>query len=206
MSEQRWSVEQVVDASTPATVVRSYLEQAAVRRYLEHASAQLDLACAADVGAGYGRLSLVLAERAARVVCCEREPGLVELARRLLPAPLDVRQIETLARLPLPDRSCQFVLSFTVLQHLTEAELAPAVAELLRVVGQPGFLLLCEETDETIRLLPEGTAGTTTGRSVAAYQQLLRPLVLVEIAPRVVEPSYPRAHPGTYMLFRSPEV
>ncbi|HEU4321595.1 MAG TPA: class I SAM-dependent methyltransferase [Roseiflexaceae bacterium] len=205
MSEQRWSVEQVVDASTPATVVRSYLEQAAVRRYLEYASARLNLGCAADIGAGYGRLSLVLAERAAQVVCCEREPGLVDLARRLLPAPLDVRQIETLARLPLPERSCQFVLVFTVLQHLTDADLPAVAAELLRIVDHPGYLLLCEETDETLRLLPDGTAGATTGRPVAAYQELLRPLVLVETAPRTVEPTYPRAHPGTYMLFRSPE-
>ena len=124
-------------------------------------------------------------------------------ARRLSPA-ATVIEVPALAPIPAPDASADLVLCFTVLQHLTDAELAGVVPELLRVRRPAGTIVLVEETDDT---LEAGTAeradlGYTRGRSVAAYTARLAPLTLVHAQPRRIEPTYTRPDVGTYMVFR----
>jgi hypothetical protein len=66
--------------------------------------------------------------------------------------------------------------------------------------------VICEETDPAHRagdvFDPNGMC--TIGRSVSSYAEVFSPLELVTTRPRVIEPTYPRADVGTYMLFARP--
>lgn len=160
------------------------------------------VAIAADVGAGFGRMTPVVAELAQRVVGVEREPGLLEIARSLQPE-REWLQVEDLARLPFGDGKIDLAVSFTVLQHLTDADAARVCAELRRVVADGGAIVLCEETDPRyVAGDPQVSGGCTIGRAVATYAGWMAPRTLVVQRPRRIEPTYPRRDVGTYMGFR----
>ena len=206
MSERKtWAPADVVDVSGPPALVRNYLEQAAVRRYLQQAALATPILRAYDVGCGFGRLTPVLAETAGEVTGFEREASLLEIARGLLPA-LRFEQVSALDRLPVSDGSAQFVLTFTVVQHMPDERAAAVLAELQRVLTRGGHLLLAEETDPSLEAGDRSNAdlGYTRGRSVTWYRDQLRPFSLLETAPRRIEPGYPRPDVGSYMLFRKP--
>ena len=146
-----WTPGDVVDVDGPRAMLRAYLEQKTVRELLavvcsrdSHASA---VAC--DVGCGFGRLTPVLTEFAARVVGFERERDLLATARRLQPA-LDFRPIDTLTALPAEAAAFDIGLVFTVLQHVPEPEVRDVIDEVRRIMKPDGVLLLCEETDPTL--------------------------------------------------------
>jgi SAM-dependent methyltransferase len=199
-----WTDTDVVDVGHAAFATRTYLEQRDVRRYLARMSDEMRLSAAADVGSGYGRLSPVLREVCPLVVGIEREPGLVEQAQALWPT-IEFRQTPSLSRLPAEARSFDMALTFTVLQHLVDSVLLEVVGELKRILRHPGFLLLCEETDErpVSGDLTDPSLTCTVGRSVVRYQELLAPMELIETSPRQIEPTYERPNVGTYMLFRT---
>ncbi len=197
-ARHHWTVAEIADALGPSANVRNYLEQRDVRRCLQAASAIKPVARACDVGCGYGRLTMVLAEVAKQVVGFERESTFVAEARRLLPQ-IQFHQIEALSNLPASSGSFDFVMTFTVLQHLGDAEARQVAAELKRL-GQGGCILLTEETDAAFMDGAEG-GGITRGRAVATYQEWMRPFELVLGFPRQIEPGYPRSDVGTYMLF-----
>jgi len=157
---------------------------------------------ACDVGCGYGRLTMVLGELAAEVVGFEREEGLIAEARRLLPR-IEFRQVETLASLPAPTAFFDFAMTFTVLQHLADSDARAAISELKRVASG-GFVLLVEETDASFVNGVEGQ-GLTKGRPIATYVDWMRPFEPALQFPREIEPGYPRADVGTYMVFRDPD-
>ena len=163
----RWTVAEVADVGGPSANVRNYLEQRDVRRCLRAAAAIRPIERACDVGCGYGRLTMVLGEVAARVVGLEREPAFVAEARRLLPR-IEFRQVETLSRLPAPSGFFDFAMTFTVLQHLGDAEARETVSELKRL-AKGGCVLLTEETDASFVDGAEG-GGMTKGRPVATYR------------------------------------
>ena len=191
----------MVDVEGAAFAARTYLEQAEVRRYARMAGEQVVLRDLADVGCGFGRLTPVLGEFG-RVVGFEREPEFCSAAAAVWPT-IEFRAVRRLSQLPAPSGSFGFALTFTVLQHLPDPLLPDVVAELLRVLRRPGFLLLCEETD------PEHQSGdrrdpaarVTVGRPVEVYERALAAMRLVETSPRRIEPTYPRPDVGTYMLF-----
>jgi len=199
-----WRLADVVDVEAPAFALRTYLEQAEIRRTLARLAAGRRLARAAEVGCGYGRLLPVLAEFADEVTGFERQPEFAAEAKRLLPSCKVVR-VESLACLPSPDHAFDFVLTFTVFQHLTDRVAARAAAEILRLLAPAGKVLLCEETDESHRAgdVENDYGICTIGRAAERYTALLSPLRLLETSPRVIEPTYPRPDVGTYMLFGS---
>ena len=201
-----WEIAAVVDVDGAAAACRNYWEFRDLRDVLTHAvpgrsSGSSDIAY--DIGCGYGRLLNLLGEFASSVTGFEREPALVEHARRLSPA-ATVIQVPALAPLPAADASADLVLCFTVLQHLTDAELATVVPELVRVRRPRGAIVLVEETDATLEAGKAYRAdlGYTKGRAVSAYAEILAPLTLVHTQPRRIEPTYPRPDVGTYMVFR----
>src|SRR5205085_8464334 len=98
---------------------------------------------------GYGRLTVVLSEFAPEVTGFEREKSLVLEARRLRPS-IEFVEVDSLARLPRASESCDFLMSFTVLQHMHDAEAESILAEIKRIAGG-GFVLLVEETDASFR-------------------------------------------------------
>jgi SAM-dependent methyltransferase len=200
-----WTPHEVVDVDGPRAMLRAYLEQSDVREFCAKVSTAGHLSAACDVGCGFGRLTPVLTEFAERVVGFERETSLLSIARPLQPA-IDFRAIDALERLPAEHASFDLGLVFTVLQHVPEPDVRAVIDELRRVVMPAGHLLLCEETDAALEAGDRAAAhlGYTCGRSVATYEAWLAPWKLVATKRRRIEPDYPRADVGTYMLFAGP--
>lgn len=199
-----WSPGETSDVSGPASNLRNYLEQRDVRRCLNVAAAETRIRAAGDVGCGYGRLTMVLSEFCSAVTGFEREGDLVAEASRLLPA-IEFVRVASLAGLPKPPASFDFMMTFTVLQHLHDAEAQAVLAEIKRLVAK-GFVLLTEETDAAFRDgdIDVESGGVTIGRNVETYRRWMEPCELVLEFPRQIEPGYARADVGTYMLFRRP--
>lgn len=198
-----WAPTDVVDVSGPAALLRNYLEQRDVRAYVQQAARRTAIHRAYDIGCGFGRLTPVLSELAANVVGFERESSLVETARRLVPE-LRFEPVTTLEQLPAGDASAEFVLTFTVLQHMPDPRAEAVLAEIRRVLAPSGHLLLVEETDPTLEAGDPARAdlGYTRGRAVSWYAERFRPSALITTSPRVIEPGYQRPDVGTYMLFQ----
>jgi SAM-dependent methyltransferase len=197
-----WTLRDVVDVDFPAFALRTYLEQSGVRRFLSRASRGNRLRAAAEIGCGYGRLLPVLGEFADRVAGFERQPEFADEATRLQPL-VRIFRVASLANLPAPDASFDFVMSFTVLQHLVDPVAAKVADEMKRLRVPGGHILICEETDSRH---VEGDVGDesgicTVGRSPETYTRLFAPLRLIESVPRVIEPTYPRPDVGTYLFF-----
>ena len=201
----QWTPREVVDVDGPRAMLRAYLEQRDVREFCASVILTARIPAACDVGCGFGRLTPVLTEFAERVVGFEREQGLLTIAQSLQPS-IEFRPIDTLTRLHADDNAFAFGLVFTVLQHVPEPEVQSVIDELRRVVAPNGHLLLCEETDPALEAGDRANAhlGYTCGRPVTTYESWLAPWRLVATKPRTIEPDYPRADVGTYMLFAGP--
>jgi len=197
-----WTAREVVDVDGPRAMLRAYLEQRDIREFCASVILTARIPAACDIGCGFGRLTPVLTEFAERVVGFEREERLLAIAQSLQPS-IEFRRIDTLSRLSADDGSFAFALVFTVLQHIPEPEVQSVINELRRVVAPGGHLLLCEETDPALEAGDRGNAerGYTCGRTVTTYEGWLAPWRLVATKPRTIEPDYPRADVGTYMLF-----
>jgi SAM-dependent methyltransferase len=206
MSDRKpWTPADVVDVAGPPAVLRNYLEQRDVRSYLHKAAAHTPIHRAYDIGSGFGRLTPVLCEAAAEVVGFEREASLVATAKSLLPD-LRFELVPTLERLPAAPSSAEFVLTFTVLQHMPDGAARAVIGEILRVLAPAGHLLIVEETDAALEAgdAARSDLGYTRGRSIEWYVEALKPLQLLASIPRRIEPGYPRQDVGTYMFFRRP--
>jgi SAM-dependent methyltransferase len=201
-----WSPTDVVDVDGPRAMLRAYLELRDVRALLAPVCAPGRVAAACDVGCGFGRLTPVLTELAARVVGFERERSLLEIARALQPG-IEFLAIDVLSALPAGTAAFDVALVFTVLQHVPEPEVRRVIDELRRIVKPDGWLLLCEETDPDLEAGDRTHAelGYTCGRPVGVYQTWLDPWRIVATRPRLIEPGYPRADVGTYMLVAGPD-
>ena len=218
-----WRQEHVVDVRDAAFSIRTYLEQRDVRALLQQAARMRHAGgwdhgtpvgspesappraparrAACEVGSGYGRMTVVLTEFFDEVVGFEREAHFVEEARRLLPA-IRFEEVASLTELPAPDNTFDCVLTFTVLQHLTDRVLTQAAREISRIVKPGGHLLLCEETDPNHRggAVDDPDDTCTIGRPVPQYEALFPAFMLLDVHPRRIEPTYPRPDVGTFML------
>ncbi len=201
---RNWTQTDVVDAAPAAFALRTYLEQTDLRQHLQRVARETELRDVAEIGCGFGRMTVVLQEFAPRVTGFEREPAFVAECRRLHPT-LEFQQVQTLAALPAPDAAFDLVLTFTALQHLINPVAQQTVAESKRITRPGGFVLLCEETDpNVIGGEPENEFGSCViGRAVETYAAWFAPLRLISTAPRRIEPTYERADTGRFMLFQS---
>jgi SAM-dependent methyltransferase len=200
-----WTEQDVVDASGADLVVRTYLEQSEVRRYLGHVGRKTSLASACDVGAGYGRMSCVLHEFCDQVAAFEKDPLLARKGSTLLPV-IQFSCVDSLASLPAADDEFDFALTFTVLQHLEDELARRVIAEIARIVRRGGYALLCEETfddRDTTLTLADPLAGYRP-RRLEQYKEWIYPFRLVATSPRLAERSYPRINVGSYLLFQAP--
>jgi SAM-dependent methyltransferase len=197
-----WSPATVSNALTFETAaIRNYWEHRLVREALAVAAACCPINVAYELAAGYGRMTRVLAEFANRVVAFERDRWLLARGRDLNPDLVFVH-IRRLDTIPADDGSADFAMTFTVLQHLTDATCRDVVLELKRLVKR-GHILLVEETDDTQanRDLPDDETGCCRYRSIARYQAELAPWRLVRTWPRRIEPPAHLSNVGTAMLF-----
>jgi len=199
-----WDEHNVSDVTGAALVLRTYIEHSDVRNYLKWVESRTSLVSACDVGAGYGRMSPVLKEFFQLVVAFEREDSLVRKGSYLQPT-TQFRQIKELSSLPATTGEFDFALSFTVLQHLPDLLAEATAAEIRRVVRPGGFVLFCEETDDTHSLGDIADPHVDfAGRPVERYKEWMAPFDLVRCSPRNIERGYERVNVGTYLLFRSP--
>ena len=204
MSDRKtWTPGDVVDVTGPPALLRNYLEQRDVRAYLHKAAAHTPIHRAYDIGSGFGRLTPVLSEAAAEVVGFEREASLVATARTLLPD-LRFELVPTLEHLPAESSSAEFILTFTVLQHMTDASARAVIRRNPPRAGAGGP--------------PAGRRGDqpeTGGRRCGPCRSRLHPRPAgrwymdalsrwssSQSAPGTSSPGYPRQDVGTYMFFR----
>jgi SAM-dependent methyltransferase len=205
MSVQRsvWEERDVTNVAGAEFAARTYIEQLDVRRYLARIVSDGNIHHVCDVGAGYGRLTPVLKEFCDHVVAFEREPALVEKGSFLHPT-IEYRMVESLAALPAGDAEFDFALVFTVLQHLGDSPAERAVAELRRVIQPGGYILVCEETNDSYVYgdLAEEHSAFTIGRSVEQYKKWMSPFTLIRRTPRRTERCPVGPEFGQYLLFR----
>lgn len=197
-----WTQQHVVDVRDSAFAARTYIEHRDLRRVITKALGHVPADRAAEFGAGFGRITPVLTEYALSVTGFEREAAFVADGKSLFPG-ISFEHVASLAHVPAPDAVFDLILTFTVLQHLTDDVLCLVAAEIRRVLRPSGVLVLCEETDVSLRtgdvFDPKGIC--TIGRSVGMYAKLFEPLALSGTHPRRIEPTYPRSEVGTYMTF-----
>ena len=204
MSERKiWTPTDVVDVSGPPALLRNYLEQRDVRDHLARASLGGPIrprttsaaALASDAGArGAGRTC----DRVRARGVAHRD-GQASAARLRFIA----RRVSRAA--PVADAIAQFVMIFTVLQHMPDSNAATVIREIMRVLAPGGFVLVVEETDPTLEAgdVARAEFGYTKGRSWSWYAQQFEPLQPIRMAPRTIEPGYPRADVGTLHALRA---
>lgn len=204
-SEDRfiWHETHVVDVRDSAFASRLYREQRDVRSFLAFISDWKRLRLGCEIGSGYGRMTAVLCKFCEQVIGFEREVHFVHTSRILVPT-AHFLPIESLSEVPSEAEAFDFVLTFTVLQHLNHLLLDRVSLEIGRILAHDGFLLICEETDPAVvtGFPNDPQAYCTIGRSVDTYAKLFETLDLLLTCPRRIERNSPRNSAGTYMLFR----
>ena len=126
------------------------LDRALLRMLLERRGRELPVA---DVGCGPGHVAGWLASEGAEVVGIDLSAAMVEVGRRAFPA-VEFRQGDLLA-LPASDGEFGVVLALYCIIHLTADELERALAELRRVLGPEGLLLVSFHIGTEVRHLSE---------------------------------------------------
>lgn len=183
------------------TVIRTAVEHAQTRQVLAPLE---DIREVAEIGAGFGRMAQLLCQDFPMVYAFEREPHLVATMRKLVPKAV-AAQVERLDSIPVSDESFDLVLTFTVLQHMSDAAAAATLAEMARISRL--YVLVVEDTDPDHHYV-DGKNKThfTHGRTAGWYGEHLPEFEMVNYWPRQVEPGFKyqgveRPTVGEYMLF-----
>lgn len=197
---QVWTPADVIDADGPELSLRSYLEHRDIRKMLADVPPGRRKR-AMEVGCGYGRLIVVLEEYFDEVWGVERETGLLDIARVLAPT-IRYANPAALEDLSGVHGSVDFAMTFTVLMHMTDAD-ARKVLDAIKLKAKGGWVLIVERTDSGEVLGDNSSSAEFMdhGRSVATFEEWMKPFKLVRSLPRTVEPTYPRKDNGMYMLF-----
>jgi SAM-dependent methyltransferase len=197
---QVWTPADVIDADGPELSMRSYLEHRDIRKMLADIPAGRR-GRGIEIGCGYGRLVIVLEEFFSEVWGVERETGLLDIARALAPTIkyANPAALEDLSGVPGP---VDLAMTFTVLMHMTDAD-ARKVLDAAKAKAKGGWVLIVERTDEGKALGNNADSAEFMdhGRSIAVFEQWMKPFRLVRTMPRVIEPTYERKDNGHYMLF-----
>lgn len=204
-----WTVSAVSPGEAPAANVRNHLERQTIRSILRTIDKKYPLTAACEVGCGYGRLIMVLQEFFKKVVGFEREPHLVNIAGTLLPK-IEFCRVESLDKLNAAEKGqFDFVMTCTVLQHLTD-DFCKKVLEEVKRLAPKGHILLIEKTVSNMVTdnTTDGEAFISRARSVDTYAQWMKPYSMISVSERNVESTYEQtfnqARAGSCMLFRSP--
>lgn len=201
-----WTPDNIASKDMAKTVIRTAIEHAQTRQILWDIPKGLarwqDKVC--EVGAGFGRMTHMLAQDYANVVAYEREPRLIATLRKMVPK-AEAVQVDSLAKIPSEDGIFDLVLSFTVLQHMSDRDAAATLAEMGRI--SRSYVLVVEDTDPEHHYVdPKNQTHFTHGRTAGWYSDHLPDFEVVDCWPRQVEPGFtykgtPRPTVGEYMLF-----
>ncbi len=150
---------------------------------------------AVEVGCGYGRLTPWIADRTRELHAVDPDPSLLAAARREHPE-IHFQRARAEA-LPFADDSFDLAVTWGVLNHVPEASIREATAELDRVVVPGGSLVISEATDGT----PDPR---WEYRSIAEWRRLFSPRRLVRAArtEREAEPFRDPDREHVVMTFR----
>jgi 2-polyprenyl-3-methyl-5-hydroxy-6-metoxy-1,4-benzoquinol methylase len=197
-----WTVSAVSDAMGPADNVRNYLERQTIRSILSDIVKDEPILSACEVGCGYGRLIMVLNEYADTVVGFEREPHLVEVAKRLLPN-IEFCQCDSLDKINQIKGPFDFAMTWTMLQHLADDNCRSVISSIKHMVPN-GYVLISEKTEQVsvTRNIADGNQFISRARSVETYEEWMKPYILVQTIDSNVEPTYFNKSPGTCMVFK----
>jgi SAM-dependent methyltransferase len=124
-----------------------------------------------DVGCGAGAFAAKLATRAEHVDALDREPLMIEEARRAVPANVTCILADVLHE-PLPDARYDAIVSISALHHMPLDNVLPRLARALR----PGGVLAAAALPRTdlARDLPAELAGAVGHRLFGAAFAILR--------------------------------
>lgn len=195
-----WTPGNVSAKNAAAMSIRTFIEHRQLRTVLEPLGT---IETAAEVGAGFGRMLVQLADLVGDVTAFEREPGLVGAGQKLVPA-AEWFMVPKLTELPGEADSQDLVMAFTVLQHMSDDAASKTIAEMVRLARR--YVLIVEDTDPAYRMNDKGDATHfTIGRPVEWYAAAVGEGFDLDYSKREVEPGYkgqPDAFVGHYMLFR----
>jgi SAM-dependent methyltransferase len=100
---------------------------------------------AVEIGCGVGRICLALSEQFDEVVGVDISESMVEQARQLVTAPIVRFDVVSGSDLePLADDSADFIVTFTVFQHMPKASLIEAYLQEAARVLRPGGVLAAQ--------------------------------------------------------------
>lgn len=173
----------------PAFAARTYYEVRQLYDFL--AAFEITPRMALEVGSGYGRLAPWIAFRSKAYYGLEPNDGARHRAQELYPR---LKFHPGVAQsIPYGDGDFDFVVSWTVLQHIPPREAHRACHDIARVTRPGGYVLLSEKT------MGEQTA-VVHPRSPEAYASTLPGCELIQERSRLMEPE--RDTNAQVMLFR----
>ena len=192
------------DAYWPAAMRRTYFEQQALWQFIRSAYAGNFIKLAVEFGCGYGRMLPVLSEfttgisdRSLQndVIGIERDQELARIALSLEPHYL-IHCVNSFADVQskIADKSVQLILTYTVLQHLTDEECRQTIAQMKRILDPKGFIVICEDTGDV-------SGPDYYQRTVDQYQDLFIGMKMFSQAPRQFEDG---RIVGQHVAFRWP--
>ena len=186
----------VAARSPSALLARHNFEVRRIRQELSGLVAEHSL----EIGCGFGRLSLTIADFSRDHVAVDINPRALQQAKRAYPGP--TYEQATAQRLPFADQSFDLVISWTVLQHIRPGMIEAAAAEILRVLTPGATLLICEETYD-----PKWPGVHSWHRTVDTYQDLFQPLELLRHGYlEEIDRLRGERSPGEVMVFRMPDL
>lgn len=188
--------------TVPQYNVQNYIEMEQIRNILDgFVSKKFERA--ADIGCGYGRLTMLLSEYAREVYGFERERHLVDIGNTLQPG-IKFVQADTLSKLDLENGYLDLAMTVTVLQHINDEDVRAILEEVKRVVGR-GYVLLSEKTDpsDCYGNINSKNEFISVGRVPEKYEEWMKPFRLVHIEDRAMVPTYFRKKAFSVMLFEN---
>ena len=150
----------------------------------------------ADLGAGEGLLSQLLAQRAHQVWCIDNSPRMVEVGTELANKNgLDnlAYKLGDIEQVPLPDKSVDLAILSQALHHAQHPQ--PAVNEAFRILRPGGQLLVLDLNEHTFEKARELYADVWLGFKESALHSFLKKAGFVKVevtavARETVEPFF----------------
>ncbi|OYV51924.1 MAG: hypothetical protein B7X10_00405, partial [Burkholderiales bacterium 21-58-4] len=164
----------------PAVIARTAHEHRQLRQFIDLMWTPIPNACGIEFGCGYGRMLPVLGDYCERVIGYERDPELADIATKCY---LNVRRVDTLAH--VGEEHADLLLTYTVLQHMPEAECKSVIAEIRRIAT--GFVIMVEDGQG------QNGGGNVWSRTPEQYSAWLG-LPLIARAPRIGEDGRDRGN------------
>ena len=186
-----------VSADSPvALLARHNYEVECIRRILRDRRFHNSL----EIGCGFGRLSPIFARASQRHQAVDINTDALAIARQTYPAVSF--ELGSATALPFRDGQFDFVVTWTVIQHVPPDRIQAACEEIKRVLAPGGLLLTCEETRYATR--PVSARAHTWHRAIEDYAKMFSPLALESSGDIVEIDRLPgQESPGTVMVWTS---